>query len=123
MDRFVTPLSPVWVTGFMDGEGCFFVGFSKKPKLTLGIEVRPSFSVSQGSTSKDVMIRLAQFFKQSETSLRRDRYTLKYETRAADHLRKEICPHFDKYPLESQKQGDFLKFKQVLLMMLSSQHL
>ena len=33
------PIHPEWVTGFIDGEGCFSVGFSKRINLRVGIEV------------------------------------------------------------------------------------
>ncbi len=117
-----SPIHPEWVTGFVDGEGCFSVGLSKNVKLKLGIEVRPSFSVSQGSASKQVMEELAAYFNHGSEQLRVDRYTLKYESRSAEHLRKVICPHFDSYPLRSQKVVDFLILKRVLDMMSKGEH-
>lgn len=117
-----SPIHPEWVTGFVDGEGCFFVGLSKNVKLKLGIEVRPSFSVSQGSASKQVMRELAACFNHGSEQLRVDRYTLKYESRSAEHLRNVICPHFDRYPLRSQKVADFLTLKRVLDMMSRGEH-
>jgi hypothetical protein len=129
-------LPPDWVRGFVDGEGCFYVGLSKgwrmppvkahaatNPKLKVGIEVRPSFSVSQGSASKDVVAKLAQYFNHGEDRLRLDRYILKYETRSTNHIRDQVIPHFDRYPLRSQKQGGFLKLRRVMEMMNRSEHL
>lgn len=52
---FRSPLDPNWVTGFVDGEGCFYVGFSANSAFNTGIEVRPSFSIGQGSSSRNVM--------------------------------------------------------------------
>ncbi len=116
-------LPPDWVTGFVDGEGCFYIGISKRPKLRVGIEVRPSFSVSQGSASRNVIVKLAQYFDHGENRLRPDRNTCKYETGSANHIRDYIVPHFDQYPLRSQKEGDFLKLKRVMMMMNRSEHL
>jgi hypothetical protein len=41
----MTKLNPWWITGFIAGEGCFYVGFEiiKNKKIS----VRISFSVSQ----------------------------------------------------------------------------
>jgi hypothetical protein len=44
-----------YVTGFVDGEGSFLVSFSKRAKMLTGIEVRPSFTVSQHERSRNVL--------------------------------------------------------------------
>ena len=110
-------LQPSYVSGFVDGEGCFSALFGKRSKLKTGIEVRPSFSVSQGKSSKDLIQKVSLFFKTSEKNIRPDRNTFKYESRKLDHLVSEVIPHFDNYPLQSNKQNDFLKFKEVCLLM------
>ena len=116
-------LQPYYVSGFVDGEGCFSVLFGKRSKLKTGIEVRPSFSVSQGKSSKDLIQKFSLFFNTPDENIRSDRETLKYESRSLDHLVDEVIPHFDNYPLESNKQNDFLKFKQVCLLMKQEKHL
>ena len=119
----VRDLNPYYVSGFADGEGCFCVSFNKRDALRLGVEVRPSFSLSQGQTSKDLMTSLSYFFKTPNKKIRPDRKTLKYEVRELEHLISEVVPHFEKYPLQSNKQNDFLKFKEVLLLMKDEKHL
>ena len=42
-----------YISGYVDGEGCFTVSFSPRSKLRVGWEVRPSFSVSQNSKRRD----------------------------------------------------------------------
>jgi len=32
-------LSPEWVVGFVDGEGCFFVGVNRQPTMKVGWQV------------------------------------------------------------------------------------
>jgi hypothetical protein len=32
-------LSPAWVVGFVDGEGCFFVGINRQPSMRVGWQV------------------------------------------------------------------------------------
>lgn len=115
-------LNPEWVTGFVEGEGCFFVGFSKKKKSKLGIVLKLSFFVSQGSASKQAIEWIAAFFGHGKEQIRKDRYMLKYETTLLKHLRDVICPHFDAHPLRSQKMEDFRIFKKVLAMMAEGKH-
>src|SRR5207249_8338873 len=38
---------PSYISGFVDGEGCFTVSIAPRPTLVVGWEVRPSLSVSQ----------------------------------------------------------------------------
>src|SRR6266568_6266576 len=42
-----------YISGYVDGEGCFTVSFSPRSKLRVEWEVRPSFSVSQNSKRRD----------------------------------------------------------------------
>ena len=108
------PIHPEWVTGFIDGEGCFSVGFSKRINLRAGIEARPSFAVGQGISSRPVMEELCQYFQSPLTQLWIDKHIVKYETRSLKHLREVVVPHFEKHPLRSYKAEDFLKFKRVI---------
>ena len=50
-------LDPRWVTGFTDGEGCFFVGIAKHAKMTLGYQVQLCFSISsfEGGATPSLM--------------------------------------------------------------------
>ncbi len=32
-------LSPEWVVGFVDGEGCFYVGVNRQPTMKIGWQV------------------------------------------------------------------------------------
>ena len=105
---------PEWVMGFIDGEGCFSVGFSKRNNLRAEIEARPSFVVGQGTSSRTAMEELCQYFQSPLTQLRIDKHIVKYETRSLKHSREVVIPHFEKHPLRSYKAEDFLKFKWVI---------
>jgi hypothetical protein len=35
-------LSAEWVVGFVDGEGCFFVGINRQPSMKIGWQAFPS---------------------------------------------------------------------------------
>lgn len=116
------PITPEWVTGFVDGGGSFSVDFSKNNKCKFCIEIKPSFSVSQGTASKEAIKELAAFFEHGNEHIRKDGSMLKYETRLLNHLIKVICPHFDKYPLRPEKMEDFRILKRILAMMSEGKH-
>ncbi|MBI5005101.1 MAG: LAGLIDADG family homing endonuclease [Candidatus Lloydbacteria bacterium] len=111
-----------YISGYVDGEGCFSVSFSRRQKFLVGWETKPSFSVSQNEDRSETLYKMQKIFKSG--FMRRDfsDKTLKYEVRSLDDLITKVIPHFEKYPLLSSKQNDFLLFKKVCILMKKNQH-
>ena len=111
-----------YISGYVDGEGCFSVSFSKRPKLRVGWEVKPSFAVGQNYDRREVLDLMMKYFNCG--FLRRDYAdkTLKYEIRSLNELSEKIIPHFKKFPLKSSKQKDFLKFAEICKRMKQEEH-
>ena len=55
-------LEAQWVVGFVDGEGCFFVGINPHPEMTSGFQVLPEFTVVQHKRDIQLLHALKQFF-------------------------------------------------------------
>jgi LAGLIDADG endonuclease len=92
-----------YISGYVDGEGCFTVSISPRAKLAAGWEVRPSFSVSQNGDRAEVLYALQAYFECGSIRPDRSDRTLKWETRRLeDHLGR-VLPHFERYPLVSGK--------------------
>src|SRR5438445_10861840 len=70
-----------YISGFVDGEGCFCVSFQPSKRHRLGWEVRPSFSVSQKADRAELLHRIQE--KWGCGAIRPDRsdQTLKFESR------------------------------------------
>ena len=111
-----------YISGYVDGEGCFSVSFSKRPKLLVGWEVKPSFAVGQNYDRREVLDLMQLYFGCGH--IRRDwgDKTLKFEVRKLDDLLKRIIPHFEKFPIKSAKQKDFLQFAKICRQMKSLEH-
>lgn len=111
-----------YISGYVDGEGCFSISFSKREKFLVGWETKPSFSVSQNEDRAQILFLIQKIFKCG--FIRRDYSdkTLKYEVRSLDDLINKVIPHFKKYPLLSEKQKDFEFFKQVCFLMQRNLH-
>jgi len=111
-----------YISGYVDGEGCFSVSFSKRDKLRIGWEVKPSFCVGQNYDRREVLDLMMSYFGCGH--IRRDwgDRTLKYEIRKADDLLNKVIPHFLKFPLKSAKQKDFLLFAKICQKMKGSKH-
>ena len=114
--------NPWYVSGFVDGEGSFFVSFSIRSKFLLGVETRPSFTVSQHRRSKKVLDRLQSFFGCGSIRFNTSDDTYKYEVRSLKDLCEKIIPHFEQYPLASSKLTDFEKWRIVCVRMQSEEH-
>ena len=115
-------LDPNWITGFVDGEGCFFVGINPHPEMTSGFQVLPEFTVVQHGRDVQILHALKEFFGCGVVRKNHgDR--MSYRVRGFDHLYQRIIPFFEKHPLRTKKWVDFLKFRKILLLMNSGEHL
>ena len=111
-----------YISGYVDGEGCFSVSFSKREKLRIGWEVKPSFCVGQNYDRREVLDLMMSYFNCGH--IRRDwgDRTLKYEVRKSEDLLTKIIPHFEQFPLKSAKQKDFLRFAEICRQMKGLEH-
>ena len=110
-----------WISGFVDGEGCFHVAINKIPKMTLGWQVLPEFRVVQH-------VRDIKLLEQIRDTLgmgvvRRNNFD-RYEVRVRN-LRElnVLIGFFEKYPLHTKKKNDFKIFKEIIEMMNRKEHL
>ena len=118
----VMKLDPGWVAGFVDGEGCFHVGINTHADMTAGYQVLPEFTVVQHARDAQLLHALKGFFGCGVVRTNHgDR--LAYRVRSQQHLLERILPFFEKHPLRSKKHIDFMKFRDVLLMMQKGEHL
>jgi hypothetical protein len=111
-----------WVTGFVDGEGCFHVGVARHEGMTLGYQVLPEFTVVQHERDVKALHALKAFFGCGVVR-RNHGDRMAYRVRKLEHLRERIVPFFMQHALKTGKRQDFEKFRRVLLMMERSEHL
>ena len=115
-------LDAQWITGFVDGEGCFHVGINAHAEMTAGFQVLPEFTVVQHERDVQVLHALKAHFGCGVVRVNHgDR--MAYRVRSVKHLLEHIVPFFVKHPLKTKKNVDFLKFRDVLLLMEAGNHL
>jgi hypothetical protein len=118
-----TALDPWYVTGLVEGEGCFCISFALRSKLKTGLEVRPSFSLSLNERDRELLVDLQTYFECGQIRVSRGDRTFKYEARALrDHVER-IVPHFERYPLRGSKATGFRAFADVCRMVEQGDHL
>lgn len=111
-----------YLSGYTDGEGSFCVSFSPRRKLRIGLEVRPSFSVSQNSDRSEVLKLFQQTLGGGTIRPDRSDKTFKFEIRSLNDLIEKVIPFFRRFPLKSSKSRDFELFAQICLLMSLEKH-
>jgi hypothetical protein len=110
-----------WVIGFVDGEGCFSVGFvrqgdrSGRRGYKTGYQVAHEFAVTQGAQSVQCLHELEEFFGVGSVipNRRYDNHRenlYRYVVRKRADLLETIIPFFMQNPMRSSKQENFEKF-------------
>ena len=123
-----------WIVGFVDGEGCFSIGFVRQPARTsrqgyrTGYQVAHEFAVTQGARSIACLHELKAFFGVGQVLVnqRVDNHTehlYRYVVRKRADLLGTIIPFFQQYPLRTSKQADFEKFVQCVGLVAQGRHL
>jgi LAGLIDADG endonuclease len=111
-----------YISGYVDGEGCFTVSIAPRATLLVGWEVRPSLSVSQNGDRAEVLHAVQAYFGCGSIRPDRSDRTLKWETRRLEDLLERVIPHFERFPLLSGKRFDFERFASVCRLMTDGAH-
>jgi hypothetical protein len=112
-----------YISGYVDGEGCFTVSIAPRATLLVGWEVRPGFSVSQNGDRAEVLHAIKAYFGCGSIRPDRSDKTLKWETRRVEDILRVVVPHFEVFLLLSGKRYDFDRFASVCRLMAAGAHL
>jgi LAGLIDADG endonuclease len=123
-----------WVTGFVDGEGCFSIHFVRQPERAnrrgykTGFQVGHEFAVTQGARSVECMHMLKSFFGVGEVYLNRrfdnhKEHLYRFSVVRRNDLLRAIIPFFQKHSLRTSKRFDFLKFVECMRLIETNTHL
>jgi hypothetical protein len=114
---------PSYISGYVDGEGCFCVSLRPQSRLRVGWEVRPSFSVSQNEDRSELIRFLPEVFSGGRIRPDRSDKTLKFEIRSLIQLNRNVIPFFEAHPLLTSKRKDFELFRRICRLMSNGNHL
>jgi hypothetical protein len=123
MQETTHALNGWYVTGLCEGEACFYVGFALRKKLKVGIETRPSFSLSLNQKDLRLLQSVEAYFGCGGIRYSRSDRTYKYEVRSVRDLVRKIIPHFERYPLQGAKKEDFERFADICRKVHANLHL
>ena len=114
-------LDPNWVSGFVSGDGGFFVKIYSKNKEKNLYQSRLSFVISQNK--KDIV--LLEYFKEYFNcgNISKSKDMINYEVSSIADINDKIVPFFLKYPIRGVKESNFKKWIEVLNIIKSKKHL
>lgn len=117
----IKKLDPWFITGFLDAEGCFTVGFFVNSKYRTGYQVQGIFKISLHNKDYDLLYQIKDYFGVGSIT-KHGNTTLQYTVKPLKNL-SLIIAHFDKYPLISQKRPDYELFKLAVSLLNNKKHL
>ena len=113
---------PFWVTGFSDGDSTFTVKFNKRQNSTW--QIIPVFSIGLHMKDKAILLQLKSFFNEiGIVSLDTKNNKAYFTVQKIQDLNSVIIPHFESYPLQTDKKINFDLWAEIVKIMISKEHL
>lgn len=120
-------LNANFVTGFIDAEGCFIITILRNPRsgasTKIGWKVQARFTISLHKKDMALMGLIKSYFGGRGNISKEYKNIIKYEITSIQDLINVIIPHFEKFPLKTQKKADFILWKQAIELMQNKEHL
>jgi hypothetical protein len=115
-----------YIAGFVDGEGSFHVAIQRNPSTRVGWQLVPEFRVNQDVRRAQVLDLIRKrigcgSIRENHRGTK-DR-TLVFVVRKRPDLLEKVIPFFERNPLLSCKQEEFLTFAGIVRRMASGEHL
>jgi hypothetical protein len=123
-----------WITGFVDGEGCFSIHVVRQPHrhnrrgYKTGFQVAHQFVVTQGAKSIESLQVMQRYFRVGRLHLNRrydnhKEHLYQYVVRKRSDLVETIIPFFQQFQLRTSKRTDFEKFVRCMRVIETGAHL
>lgn len=128
-------ITPGWIQGFTDGEGCFYFYMGKQKlngKVSSTWLLQPSLEIAQNTHDVAVLELIQSFFGCGIMKPKRNNNELKtaqsvrsvsrYVVSNLSDVMNVIIPFFDAHPLFTSKSLDYEDWKTIIQMKVSKEH-
>ena len=127
-------ISPENISGFVVGEGCFYVEYGKDSKYKLGLRVRPSFIIEVAEDDEPVLQAIKDIIgcgtvygldygRYEKYRAKNWKRHVRYKVSNITDIAGKLIPFFEKYPLFGKKEKAFSLFKRIVRHVLDKKHL
>lgn len=113
-------LNPWFLSGFIDGEGCFRVSLTKVNRAS-GWRVQLFFQITLQTKDRALLESVRDFFGVGKIQPS-GKNLIQYRIQTFDELA-ILINHLENYPLITQKRADYELFKNAYELMLKKEHL
>ncbi|MBI3290007.1 LAGLIDADG family homing endonuclease [Candidatus Microgenomates bacterium] len=120
-------LNPYYISGLVDGEGCFCVSFNKHKNNR--IEVRLIFEIELREDDIEVLERVkltlgcGNIYHLNYEKYKKWKPHYKYKVSNLKDITKKVIPFFKKYPLQAKKKYSFEVFCKTAELIIAKKHL
>jgi LAGLIDADG DNA endonuclease family protein len=115
-----------YIAGFVDGEGCFHVAIQRNPSTRSLWQLVPEFRISQDVSRVKVLDQARELLGCGllrENHRHSDDHTFVMVVRRRKDLLERVIPFFERNPLLSCKQEEFVTFAEIVKAMARGEHL
>lgn len=127
-------ISPENISGFVVGEGCFYVESGKDPKYKLGHRIRAAFCIELREDDREILeaiqrtlgcgnIYSLNFGRYKGYAKKKWKPHVKYRVSNQTDIIQKIIPFFNKYPLFGKKQKVFEVYSRIVEKIRNKEHL
>ena len=107
----------------IDGEGSFMAIIHWNNEQKKVVQVFSVFQISLHKRDLPLLLQLQNYFGGiGFISKSKTQNIVKYSIKSIKDLTNILIPHFDKYPLLTQKSADFILFKQIVELLKNKEH-
>ena len=115
-------LTPDWIVGFTDGEGCFCVSVNQNAQMRFGFSIQTEFTIVQHKVNIQLLYGLKHYFKCGTVGVNDgDRYHWRVCNR--NHFQEILIPFFEHHPLKGKRYVEFNRFRDICRMLANKEHM
>lgn len=117
-------IDPYWLSGFTEGEGCFYVNIYKRIDSVLGVGVKLVFKITQDQRNKELLelfpsvLGCGKLYNQNSKG-----GVIDYMVTGLGDIVNKIIPFFIAHPLRGAKLKEYQDFVKVAKLMENKAHL
>jgi hypothetical protein len=106
-----SPITNEFISGFIDGDGSFFISFQKDGKIKTG------FNLTNDFESKPLLVNIRKKFNMIGTINKGTKNELVFTVNGLNQINNILIPFMDKYSIFTEKASHYDKFKIVSLLL------
>nr|YP_010723006.1 homing endonuclease [Leptographium procerum]WDW21011.1 homing endonuclease [Leptographium procerum] len=121
--NYIHEFNPWFVTGLTDAKGCFYISITKNYKFKTGWKVLAFFELKLHKRDLELLNYIQVQLGGVGRIMPNGEEAYSFRVNVLNELLDVIIPHFNKYPLITQKLADYLLWKEIVNKMKNKEHL